>query len=96
MLPPLGLLTGGVDFSDIRLTLKATDVINHTPAVTMNVGIFLNVVFQFIIVAFCIFLVVKGINSMKKREEAAPAADPVPTHEEVLLTEIRDLLAKGK
>jgi len=96
MLPPLGLLTGGVDFSDIKIVLKAADVVKHTPAVTMNVGVFLNVVFQFIIVAFCIFLVVKGINSMKKKEEAAPAADPGPTNEEVLLTEIRDLLAKGK
>ena len=96
MLPPLGLLTGGIDFSDIKITLKAADVINKHPAVTMNVGMFINIVIQFIIVAFCIFLVVKGINSLKKKEEAAPAADPVVTNEEILLTEIRDLLAKGK
>lgn len=96
MLPPLGLLTGGIDFSDIKITLKAADTINKHPAVTMNIGMFLNIVIQFIIVAFCIFLVVKAINSLKKKEEAAPAADPVPTNEEVLLTEIRDLLAKGK
>jgi large conductance mechanosensitive channel len=96
MLPPLGLLTGGVDFSDVKVTLKAADVINKKPAVTMNVGLFMNAIIQFIIVAFCIFLVVKAINAMKKKEEAAAAPDPVPTNEEVLLTEIRDLLAKGK
>jgi large conductance mechanosensitive channel len=96
MLPPLGLLTGGVDFSDIKITLKAADAVKKVPAVTMNVGLFINVLIQFVIVAFCIFLVVKGINALKKKDEPAPAPDPVPTNEEVLLTEIRDLLAKGK
>jgi len=98
MLPPLGLLTGGIDFSDMKLTIKDADVVAKKAAVTINYGLFLNVLIQFIIVAFCIFLVVKAINAMKKRQEvpAPPAPDPGPTKEEVLLTEIRDLLAKGK
>ncbi|MGZ3752599.1 MAG: large-conductance mechanosensitive channel protein MscL [Mucilaginibacter sp.] len=96
MLPPLGILTGGIDFSDMRLTIKAADAIHKTAAVTINYGLFLNVLIQFIIVAFCVFLVVKGINIMKRRQEAAHTPDTVPTNEEVLLTEIRDLLAKGK
>ena len=98
MLPPLGLLTGGIDFSDMKFTIKDADVLAKKAAVTINYGLFLNVLIQFIIVAFCIFMVVKAINAMKKRQEvpAAPAPDPVPTKEEVLLTEIRDLLAKGK
>ncbi len=96
MLPPLGILTGGIDFSDMRLTIKAADALKKTAAVTINYGLFLNILVQFIIIAFCVFLVVKAINIMKKRQEAAPATDSVPTNEEVLLTEIRDLLAKGK
>ena len=96
MLPPLGLLTGGIDFSDIKIVIKAADAVKHTSAVNMNVGLFLNVVIQFIIVAFCVFIAVKGINAIKKKEVPPPAADPVPTNEEVLLTQIRDLLAKGK
>jgi large conductance mechanosensitive channel len=96
MLPPLGILTGGIDFSDMKLTIKAADALKKTAAVTINYGLFLNILIQFIIVAFCVFLVVKAINVMKKKQEAAPAPDPVPTNEEVLLTEIRDLLAKGK
>ncbi|HTD97701.1 MAG TPA: large-conductance mechanosensitive channel protein MscL [Mucilaginibacter sp.] len=95
MLPPLGILTGGVDFSDMKLVIKAADVAKKTAAVSINYGNFINILIQFIIIAFCIFLVVKGINSMKKKEEA-PSAAPAPTNEEVLLTEIRDLLAKGK
>lgn len=96
MLPPLGILTGGIDFSDMRLPIKAADALKKTSAVTINYGLFLNVLVQFIIVAFCVFLVVKAINVMKKKQDAAPEPDPVPTNEEVLLTEIRDLLAKSK
>ena len=96
MLPPLGILTGGIDFSDMKLTIKAADTLKKTAAVTLNYGLFLNILIQFIIVAFCVFLVVKAINVMKKKQDAAPTPDPVPTNEEVLLTEIRDLLAKGK
>ena len=95
MLPPLGLMTGGIDFSDKKLIIKHGDPVKKLADVTINYGTFVNTLIQFIIVAFCIFLVVKAINSMKKKE-AAPAPEAAPTKEEVLLTEIRDLLAKGR
>ncbi|MBK9291865.1 MAG: large-conductance mechanosensitive channel protein MscL [Bacteroidetes bacterium] len=98
IMPPIGLLVGGVDFSDIKLTLKEA-VMNGsevtTPAVTMNIGLFLNTVIDFTIVAFAIFLLIKGVNNLarKKAEEpAAPPAPPAPSKEELLLTEIRDIL----
>lgn len=98
IMPPIGLLVGGVDFSDIKLTLKDA-VMNGsevtTPAVTMNIGLFLNTVIDFTIVAFAIFLLIKGVNNLakKKAEEPAPApAPPAPSKEELLLTEIRDIL----
>lgn len=96
MLPPLGLLTGGIDFTDMKLVIKHGDAAKKISDVTINYGAFISILIQFIIIAFCIFLVVKAINALKKREEASPVADPVPTKEEILLTEIRDLLAKGK
>ncbi|MGZ3776612.1 MAG: large-conductance mechanosensitive channel protein MscL [Mucilaginibacter sp.] len=96
MLPPLGLLTGGIDFNDMKLVIKHGDAVKKISDVTINYGAFFSILIQFIIIAFCIFLVVKAINALKKREEAAAAPDPVPTKEEILLTEIRDLLAKGK
>lgn len=92
IMPPIGLLLGGVDFSNIVLTLKAA--MGEEPAVTMNIGIFINIVIEFIIVAFAIFMVIKGMNSMKKKEEAAPATPPPPSEEVVLLKEIRDSLKK--
>lgn len=92
IMPPIGYITGGVDFSDIKYVLKAADQVANTPEVSINLGNFINVVIQFIIVAFCIFCVIKGLNSMKRKEEPAPEAAPAPTKEEVLLTEIRDLL----
>ena len=92
IMPPLGLLIGGVNFTDLKLVMKAaTDV--H-PAVTWNYGNFLQVTFDFLIVAFAVFMVIKAINAAKKKEEAAPAAPPAPSKEEILLTEIRDLLKK--
>lgn len=92
IMPPLGLLLGGVNFTDLKLVMKAaTDV--H-PAVTWNYGNFLQVTFDFLIVAFAVFMLIKAINSAKKKEEAAPAAPPAPSKEEILLTEIRDLLKK--
>ena len=92
VMPPLGLIIGGVNFADLKLVMKAaTDV--H-PAVTWNYGNFLQVTFDFLIVAFAVFLLIKAINAAKKKEEAATAAPPAPSKEEILLTEIRDLLKK--
>ncbi len=88
--PPLGLLLGGVDFTGLNIVLKAAQ--GETPAVLLNWGMFIQKIFDFIIVAFAIFLVVKTMNSFKKKEVEAPAAPPAPPAEEVLLTEIRDLL----
>jgi large conductance mechanosensitive channel len=96
IMPPLGLLIGGVNFTDLKLVLKAAVDATH-PAVTWNYGNFLQVIFDFLIVAFAVFLVIKAIIAAKRKEEAAPAtppAPPVPTKEEILLTEIRDLLKK--
>jgi large conductance mechanosensitive channel len=98
IMPPIGLLIGGVDFTDLKLTLKdaiidATGAVT-TEAVTINYGNFIQTAIDFIIIAFAIFMMVKAMNSMKKKEEAAPAAPPAPTKEETLLTEIRDLLKK--
>lgn len=92
IMPPIGYITGGVDFSDIKYVLKAADEVAKTPEVSINLGNFINVVIQFLIVAFCIFCVVKGLNSLKRKEEPAPEAAPAPTKEETLLAEIRDIL----
>jgi large conductance mechanosensitive channel len=96
IMPPLGLLIGGVNFTDLKLVLKAAVDATH-PAVTWNYGNFLQVTFDFLIVAFAVFLVIKAIVAAKRKEEAAPSAPPappIPTKEEVLLSEIRDLLKK--
>jgi large conductance mechanosensitive channel len=90
--PPLGYLIGGVDFTNLKVTLPALQ--EGTDPVTINYGIFLQTAFDFIIVAFAIFLVIKAINRLKRKEEVAPSAPPPPTREEVLLTEIRDLLKR--
>jgi large conductance mechanosensitive channel len=90
IMPPIGLLVGGVDFTDLAIILKKA--VGETPAVTINYGMFIQVIIDFLIVAFAIFMVIKAMNAMKKKEEASPAAPPVPTKEEILLTEIRDLL----
>lgn len=92
IMPPIGLLTGGVDFADMKWVLKAAD--NTDPAhkvaeVAVNYGVFINTLIQFLIVAFAIFIVVKAINRISRKEEAAPAPPPADV---VLLTEIRDLL----
>jgi len=92
IMPPLGLLIGGVNFTDLKFIMKAA--VGENPAVTLNYGSFLQVVFDFLIVAFVVFMMIKGMNSLKKKQEAAPAAPPAPTKEETLLTEIRDLLKK--
>jgi len=94
IMPPLGLIIGGVSFTDLKVVMKAaTDM--H-PAVTWNYGNFLQVTFDFLIVAFAVFMLIKGINAAnaRKKTEAAPLAPLVPTKQEILLTEIRDLLKK--
>jgi len=92
IMPPLGLLIGGVNFTDLKVIMKAATETN--PAVTWNYGNFLQVTFDFLIIAFAVFMLIKAINASKKKEEATPAAPPAPTKEETLLTEIRDLLKK--
>jgi large conductance mechanosensitive channel len=92
IMPPIGLLLGGVDFSNLKITLKAAQ--QDIPAVTLNYGVWINTLIDFLIVAVVIFLAIKALNSLKKKEAAVPAPPPVPTKEETLLTEIRDLLAK--
>jgi len=90
LMPPIGILLGNVDFTDLAVTLQgATD---GGAAVMLRYGTFLQTVVDFVIIAFSIFLVVKAMNTMQKKEEAAPAAPPTPTKEETLLTEIRDAL----
>ena len=92
LMPPIGMALGGVDFSDLAVTLK--EAAGETAAVTLNYGSFIQTVVDFIIIAFAIFMMVRWINSLKKKEEAAPSAPPKPSNEEVLLGEIRDLLKK--
>ena len=90
VMPPIGMLVGGLDFSQFAVTLK--QAADGAPAVVIRYGAFLNTIIDFIIVAFAIFLVVKGMNSLRKRQEEAPAAPPPPSAQETLLAEIRDLL----
>lgn len=95
IMPPLGLLIGGVNFSDLKWVMKPAEVVDgkEIAAVSLNYGNFLQVTFDFLIIAFSIFVFLRLIMKLiKKKEEAAPAAPPAPTKEEVLLTEIRDLL----
>ena len=92
IMPPIGLLLGGVNFTDLKVVMKAATEVN--PAVTWNYGSFIQVAIDFLIVAFVIFMLIKGINAMKKKEEPAPAPPPAPTKDQILLTEIRDLLKK--
>jgi large conductance mechanosensitive channel len=93
-MPPIGVLVGGVNFTDLALTLK--EAAGNTPAVTLNYGNFIQTLVDFTIIAFAIFMVVKFINRFKKNEAAAPVATPEPSREERLLTEIRDLLKERK
>ena len=90
IMPPIGMLMGNVSFSDLAYALGEGE-----SAATINYGIFIDTVISFLIVAFAIFMLIKGINSMKKKEEEKPAEPAKPSAEEALLTEIRDLLAKN-
>ena len=90
IMPPIGVVLGGVNFSDLKVTLK--DAVGDAAAVTINYGSFVQTVFDFVIIASAIFFAIKGINMLQKKKEEAPAAPPAPTKKETLLTEIRDLL----
>ena len=93
IMPPIGMLLGGADFSNLVVILKPA--VGEIEAVTLNYGAFINTVIDFAIVALAIFMVIKAINSTKKKQPAPPPPPPpAPTKEEILLTEIRDLLAK--
>lgn len=97
VMPPLGMLVGGVNFTDLKLKLADATVDaagNEIAAVTINYGNFIQTAIDFTIIALVIFMAIKGINSMKKKEEAAPSTPPAPSKEEILLGEIRDLLKK--
>ncbi|MFC1594346.1 large-conductance mechanosensitive channel protein MscL [Candidatus Omnitrophota bacterium] len=99
IMPPIGLLMGGVNFTDLKFILKAAqldatgEVLKE--AVTINYGQFLQTTVDFVIIAFAIFMMIRAMNSMKKKEEEKPAPPPAPPKQEVLLTEIRDILKKG-
>lgn len=92
IMPPLGLLIGGVDFKQFHLVLREAK--DNVPAVVMNYGSFLQNIFDFVIVAFAIFMAIKLMNKLRRNEVEEPAAPPAPTAEEKLLTEIRDLLSQ--
>ncbi|MEL6370382.1 MAG: large-conductance mechanosensitive channel protein MscL [Pseudomonadota bacterium] len=91
IMPPIGLLMGGVDFSNMKIVLKAAE--GDAEAVAINYGLFFNAMIAFLIVAWVIFMLIKGMNAMKKKaEEEEAAAPPEPTKSEALLEEIRDAL----
>ena len=94
IMPPIGVLLGGVDFSNLAFTVK--EATGAVPAVVIGYGKFIMTIVDFIIIAFSIFIVIKGINSLKRKEEEAPKAPPEPPAQEVLLAEIRDLLKDRK
>ena len=102
IMPPIGWLIGGVNFSDLKFELPSVKIGEETMlAATINYGAFIQTIIDFVIIAFCVFMLVKGINKLanlkKKEEGAAPAPEaPKPTNEELLLTEIRDLLKERK
>jgi large conductance mechanosensitive channel len=98
--PVIGLILGGIDFTNIFITLKGNSYptlaeAQKAGAVTLNIGVFLNALINFIIIGFAVFWVVKALSVLYRKQEAAPAEPPPPPKSEVLLEEIRDLLAKG-
>ncbi|MDX2453692.1 large-conductance mechanosensitive channel protein MscL [Desulfosarcina sp.] len=90
IMPPIGILIGGVDFSNLAIVLK--EAVGDVAAVTINYGAFIQTVLDFIIIAFAIFMAIKAMNSLKKEKEETPEEPPAPSKEETLLTEIRDVL----
>jgi len=100
IMPPIGMLMGQVDFSELFINLTGGDYASlaaakDAGAATINYGIFINTVLDFIIVAFAIFMVIRGMNKLQKKEEEKPAEPPKPSDEVVLLREIRDALKRG-
>jgi large conductance mechanosensitive channel len=95
IMPPLGYLMGGVDFADKKIVLKPEDAVNKVAEVSIKYGNFINALIQFLIVAFCIFLIIKFLNSLKKKKESVEVT-VVPGKEEMLLAEIRDILKSQK
>lgn len=99
IMPPIGVLLNGVNFTDLKLVIKeaSLDAAGAAiPAVSLNYGNFIQMVINFIIISTAIFFVIKGMNSLQHKKEEVPAAPPAPSKEEVLLTEIRDLLKEKK
>jgi len=94
IMPPIGVILGGVDFSSLAITLK--EAAGEVPAVVISYGKFIQTMVDFTIIAFAIFMAIKAINALKKKEEEKPEAPPEPSNEEVLLSEIRDLLKQQK
>jgi large conductance mechanosensitive channel len=92
IMPPIGMLLGGFDFSNLTITLK--EGADGVQPVMLRIGVFINTVIDFVIIAFAIFMLVKGINTLKKKQEEKPAAPPAPSKSELLLAEIRDELRK--
>lgn len=92
LMPPLGFMVGGIDFSNLEFVLKPASL--DAAAVTVKYGLFLNAMISFAIVAFAVFMLLRGINSLRKKEAVKPTVPPLPSKEEELLTEIRDLLKK--
>jgi large conductance mechanosensitive channel len=90
LMPPIGLLLGGVDFSNIAITLQANP--DPKKAVILKIGVFINQIIDFLIIAAAVFLVVKGFNRLRQKEAEKPAAPPAPTEDQKLLAEIRDIL----
>ena len=93
IMPPIGVMLGGVNFTDLSYTIQ--EAIGEAPAVAIKYGAFIQTIVDFTIVAFAIFIAVKVMNNLKKKEQEAPAEEPKPSNEELLLTEIRDLLKKS-
>lgn len=98
IMPPIGWLIGGVNFSDLKVTLPSVVIpgVEQMKPATINYGNFIQTLIDFIIIAFCVFLLVKGLNALAKKKKEEPKPAPEPSNEEKLLTEIRDLLKEEK
>ena len=99
IMPLVGVVTGGMDFTDLKWVIQKGITEGETviqPEVTMNYGAWIQTVVDFLIVAFCIFVMIKFMNQLRKKKEEAPAPTPEPTKEEQLLTEIRDILKEQR